>query len=276
MKKLKVVLIIFLLIFLLAGIGLAVFNFYVPKSSALLIETSPASTVYIDGEEVGRTPYTSIRKPKEILLRLVPDTFGRPLAPFEGKVNLNSGVETVVRRYFGTSDIYTEGEILSFEKLPARDTIGINVTTDPSNAQIEIDSVSKGTSPFTSSSIDKGVHTIKISLSGYKDRSIEVDLEDGFKLIADIKLSKIETPEEVLEEKPTEISQSMVRILTTPTGFLRVRQEATTSAKEIAQVKPGDEYLLIEKDTTGTWYRISIKEGLEGWVTSQYAEVFEG
>ena len=273
MKKLRSLLIVLLVIFCLAAVGLVIFNFFVPKASGLLIETSPASTVYIDGEEVGRTPYTSLRKSGEMSLRLIPDSFGQPLAPFEEKINLVSGVETVVRRYFGSSEIFTEGEILSFEKLPSKSSTGVTIISDPENVQIEINGVSKGATPYTSTNIESGVSKLKLTANGYKSRELEVSLIKGYKLISFIKLSKVEAPKIVEEVKKEVIEEKLVRILKTPTGFLRVRNEASSSAQEVGQVKPGEEYKLLGEDEKGEWFKIFFKEGITGWVTGQYSEI---
>lgn len=273
MKKLRSLLIVLLVIFCLAAVGLVIFNFFVPKASGLLIETSPASTVYVNGEEVGRTPYTSLRKSSEISLRLIPDSFGQPLAPFEEKINLVSGVETVVRRYFGSSETFTEGEILSFEKLPSKNSTGVTVITDPENVQIEINGVSKGATPYTSTSVESGISKLKLLANGYKSREVEVSLIKGYKLIGFIKLSKAEAPVSVEETKKVAVEEKFVKILKTPTGFLRVRGEASSSAKEVGQVKPGEEYIMLGEDEKGDWFNILIKEGVTGWVTSQYSEV---
>lgn len=270
MKKQRYLFIILISVFSLAGAALVIFNFFVPKASGLLIETSPASTVYINGEEVGRTPYTSLKSPGEITLRLIPDSFGMPLAPYEEKINLVSGVETVVRRYFGASETFTEGEVLSFEKLASKDTSGVTVITNPENVQVIIDGVSKGISPYTTQEIENGVKKIKLSAEGLKDREIEVNLVSGYKLVAFIQLSKVEAQKKVEVEENT---VKMVKILETPTGFLRIRKEASSSAAEVGRVKEGEEYELIGESTQGDWYKISPKEDVTGWVTSQYSEV---
>jgi len=275
MRKLRTILIVLLVLFTLAGAGIAVFNFLVPKSGGLLIETGPASTVYINGEEVGRTPYTSLRKAGEITLRLIPDSFGQPLSPFEEKINLVSGVETVVRRYFGDSAEKTEGEILSFEKLPTKSETGIIVVSEPEGAQVVIDTLSKGTSPYSATSLESGVHTLKLSVNGYKDRSVELNLIKGFKLVAYVKLAKLDIQENKVEEVVKPVTQKLVKILSTPTGFLRVRSEASSSAKEVGQVKPGGEFGYLGESEDGDWYKINFDEELEGWVTGQYSEVIE-
>ncbi len=270
MKKQRYLFIALIIIFTIAGAVLIIFNFFVPKASGLLVETSPASTVYVNGEEVGRTPYTSLKSPGEITLRLIPDSFGTPLSPYEEKINLVSGVETVIRRYFGANETATEGEVLSFEKLSSKNISGITVITDPEGAQITIDGVSKGVSPYTTSEIEQGVKNIKLSAEGLKDREIEVNLVAGYKLVAFIKLAKVETVKKAEVKNET---IKMVKILETPTGFLRVRKEASSSASEVGRVSEGEEYELIDENTQGDWYKISPEKNIVGWVTSQYSEI---
>ena len=68
---------------------------------------------------------------------------------------------------------------------------------------------------------------------------------------------------------PTPISGDTVTILNTPTGFLRVREDASTGAVEVGRVTPGDTLPLI--DEVSGWYKIQLTDGKEGWVSSQYA-----
>ncbi|MDP3917927.1 MAG: hypothetical protein Q8Q30_02005, partial [Candidatus Woesebacteria bacterium] len=48
-------------------------GFFDLQEAGVLIEADPISTVYIDGQEVGKTPYEANRKPEEITLRIKPD-----------------------------------------------------------------------------------------------------------------------------------------------------------------------------------------------------------
>ena len=61
----------------------------------------------------------------------------------------------------------------------------------------------------------------------------------------------------------------------TPTGFLRVRSEPSSIAKEIGQVEPGNVYYFLEQDTVTGWLKIEYEEGKEGWISSQYAKRVE-
>ncbi len=62
-----------------------------------------------------------------------------------------------------------------------------------------------------------------------------------------------------------------VKILDTPTNFLRVRAEAKSDASEVAQVKPGQMFSFFQ--TTEGWHQIEYATGKKGWVSGQYSEV---
>lgn len=64
-----------------------------------------------------------------------------------------------------------------------------------------------------------------------------------------------------------------VKITTTPTGWLRVRSEASASGEEVARVNPGEMYAL--KDEKSGWYQIEYEKGKMGWISGQYAQKYE-
>jgi hypothetical protein len=61
----------------------------------------------------------------------------------------------------------------------------------------------------------------------------------------------------------------MVKILPTPTGWLRVRAGAGLNHEEVAKVNQGESYELLEE--ASGWSKIKLSDGKEGWVSSQYA-----
>ena len=73
----------------------------------------------------------------------------------------------------------------------------------------------------------------------------------------------------------------MVEILSTPTNFLRVREEASTQSDEIARVTPGKKYVLLEEDEESDWVKIEYEEATEyeeaksGWVSGEYVKKVE-
>jgi hypothetical protein len=276
--KAKQALIIVLGIVILIAILLSVFNFLVPKGAGILIETDPPSSVYINNEEVGRTPFSTVRKPGEVVIKIIPDSFGTPLPPYETKTTLVSGVQTVLRRKIAESEDVSEGELISFERTD-KGQLGMAIVSDPESAQISIDGQVRGFSPYNSSNISEGEHSLSVSANGYVTRSIQVKAVSGYKLIALVKLARSNEPINTDENSPgqqqEEAKKQLVEILSTPTGFLRVRSEPSTLANEVGQVKPGETYELVEEDIDTGWFKIIIAEGKEGWVTNQYAKIIE-
>ena len=276
--KAKQALIIVLGIVVLIAILLSVFNFLVPKGAGILIETDPPSSVYINNEEVGRTPFSTVRKPGEVVIKIIPDSFGTPLPPYETKTTLVSGVQTVLRRKIAESEDISEGELISFERID-KGQLGMAIVSDPESAQISIDGQVRGFSPYNSSNISEGEHSLSVSANGYVTRSIQVKAVSGYKLIALVKLARSSEPINTDENSPgqqqEEAKKQLVEILSTPTGFLRVRSEPSTLANEVGQVKPGETYELVEEDTDTGWFKILIAEGKEGWVTNQYVKIIE-
>ena len=99
MGKLKIVGLALVLAVLILGVSFFVIGYLKPKSAGLLIETNPEAIVFINGEQVGRTKYDETMKPGEVTIKLVPDSFDKPLAPYETKLNLVSGIKTILRDF---------------------------------------------------------------------------------------------------------------------------------------------------------------------------------
>jgi len=275
---------IFGLIFIGGGFIVALAFFLIgilkPKTAGVFIDTNPASAVFINGLQVGRTPYRDNKqKTGEVVIKLIPESFEIPLVPFETKLNLVNGIETVIRREFGETDEFSSGEIISFEKL-SKSEISLVVISNPDSAQLIIDGQTKAFTPYKAGTITPGEHTISISSKDYVDKTIKVKTQQGYKLTAIINLQKsrnIATPTPTPEiEKKT-----LVEILDTPVGFLRVRAEPSTLGEEVGQVKPNEEYVLVEEDEKTGWYKIELvpaKDGGEakaGWISNQYAKKIE-
>src|SRR3989344_3635233 len=97
----KWVLIAGVVLIILGIVGFFARSHFGSAQAGILIQTNPQAAVFIDGEEVGSTPYQVQRKAGDVELRLVPSSAGTPLAPWETKLILTAGIETVVRRDFG-------------------------------------------------------------------------------------------------------------------------------------------------------------------------------
>ncbi|MEJ2347824.1 MAG: PEGA domain-containing protein, partial [Patescibacteria group bacterium] len=244
--------------------------------AGLLIEGTPAANVFIDGEHVGRTPYDGTRNPGEVVIKLVPESFDSPLAPFETKVTLVSGIKTVIRREFGETDDDSSGEIISFEKMGGKET-SLSIVSIPDAAQVSIDGSVRGFAPYKTSSITPGEHQIIVYAPGFFEKTFTVKAVEGYKLTTVVKLKPNgeEVPAEG-EETPEEPKQEEVKILTTPTGFLRVRSEPSTAGEEVGQVTPGEKYPYLDTDEDTGWFKIEYEDGEEGWISNTYAKKVDG
>ena len=243
-----------------------------PKKAGILIETTPSSTVFVNGVQVGKTPYSGTFDPGEINLKLVPDALDKPLVLFETRLLLSSGIQTVVKREFGETVDLSGGEIISFEKT-GESKPAIAVVTDPDSAQISIDGKAYGFAPYKTSQVTASAHQVAVSLNGYAERMVNVKAISGYKLTLIVKLAKdvnkLEpTPTPAATPKP----EVKVEILPTPNGFLRVREFSSTTSGEIARVNPKDQFILIEESEDKSWYKIEYQTGQFGWISSQYAK----
>jgi hypothetical protein len=286
MGKLKIATIAVVAIALILALTFFLFDYLKPKVAGIYIESYPSATVYIDGMEVGRTPYEKTQKPGEVVIRLIPDSFEFPLAPYETRVNLTAGVKTVINRYFGGTDEASSGEIISFEKIDKRQ-VSLAVVSIPDSAELLIDGSERAFTPHRTTSISPGTHTIFLKAEGYQERQIDVMTHEGYKLTAVVKLARVEREDGAEAESENAVGGGVeeegvekVRILSTPTNFLRVRSEPSTLGQEVGTVDPGEIYELLETDEKTGWFKIKFihqdsGEEKEGWITNQYAQVLD-
>jgi len=154
------------------------------------------------------------------------------------------------------------------------------VISIPDGAQVSLDSQTRGRTPIKITDLETKEYHLEVAADGYQKRDFVVKAVSGYLLTAEVKLAAqpgnvegVTTPE--VPEEPTEETVEKVKILTTPTGFLRVRQEPTTQSVELGQVVPGEEYILLAIDEKSGWFKIEYETDKEGWVTNQYARKVE-
>lgn len=268
MKK-KIIKIILVITGIIA-IGLLILfllGFFDLQEAGVLIEADPASTVYIDGQEVGKTPYEVNRKPGEISLRIKPDNVNDiVLDDYETKINLVSGIRTIVKRVFRETEEASSGVVVSFEKLGGKESY-VTAVSVPDNAQVLIDNKIYGYTPLRVK-VPAGDHNLIVSADKYLEKSLPIRVYAGYKLTVSVKLAKMDAPA-VEQEKPVEEIKTKVKIDKTDIGFLRVRQEAGIDFPEVAQVKPDEEYEVIEENEDGSWFKIKSGE-VKGWVSGEF------
>ncbi len=252
------------------------------QEAGILVESDPSAVVYINDQEVGKTPYEVNRNPGEITLRIKPESVENIiLDDYETKINLIPGIKTIVKRVFRETEDYSSGVVVSFEKLGGIESY-VTVVSVPDNSQVLIDGKAYGYTPLRVK-IPAGDHTLVISSDKYLEKSLPIRVYAGYKLTASVKLAKSDKPKEpeqlaVLGETTETSNLGRIKINKTDIGFLRVRSGANTGFPEIAQVKPDEEYEILEEGEHAQWYKIKIvsttNEGatneIEGWVSSEF------
>lgn len=277
----KILLFIFPII--LAFIVFLIIQFFVNRTSgkgALQVTSNPKSTVYLNGKAIGQTPLCKCEVNDminigEYTVRLVP--VSGSFSPFEEKIKISKSVLTVVDRTFG-SGATSDGSVISLSPLDNSKGMELLVISFPDNAQVMVDGNSSGRTPISIKDLTESDHEVKIIKDGYKEKSIKIRMVLGYKLLVEAFLG---INQEAISITPTitpSVNPSLsltpsfkrVLILQTPTGFLRVRNDASLGSAEIARVLPGEIYDLLDEQVG--WFKIKLKDGQIGWISSQYAQ----
>jgi hypothetical protein len=222
---------------------------------------------------------------------------------WEGKVNLVSGTLTTVHREFGATPDKSHSYTLSFEKLSNSKDSSISIISLPPNATVSIDGKPAGFTPITND-VNPGPHVFSFTAPGYQDKIVNGAIQEGYRLILNLTMATMDivpvviptptatpsaslSPTPSTKPKPTAtiaitplpkqattsaMVKPYVEILDTPTGFLRVRDSASTGGVEVARVNPGDRFAYKEIETAG-WFSIEYIKGTWGFVSSQYAKI---
>lgn len=277
---------------LLAGCNLNPFA----KKAGIQVTAHPDANVMINGESVGKTPYyIDSKQPGNYTVQMTSIDTGQS---WEGKVNLLGGTLTTVHREFGETEDKSHSYTLSFEKLSDSKSAGVNIVSLPTNATISIDGSPQGFTPV-SLDIDAGPHVFTFTAPGFQDKIVNASVQQGYRLNLNFTMSVLDitptpTPEmatpsaELVTPTPTKttaitplpkqatssaiMAKPYVEILSTPTGWLNVREDASTTANIVAKVNPGDKFAYKESDASG-WYQIEYLTGEWGYVSSTYAKL---
>ena len=243
---------------------------------ALQVTSVPQSKVYLDSKLLGTTPLCACELQQMLdvgdhTVKLVP--LQGNFRPFEEKITINKGTLAVVDRTFADNG-ESDGSIISLSPLNEKKDVEILVVSLPDKANVFLDNNPVGSTPLLLRNVSESDHDLRVTLTGYKDKSIKIKTASGFKLNSVIflgishDLSNEPTASPSAALVPT-VTVSKVLILNTPTGFLRVREDSSISSPEITQVKPGEEYELVSEKEG--WFEIKLADGGKGWISSSYA-----
>lgn len=250
---------------------------FLPKGrGALQVTSNIQAKVFLNGKLIGSTPLCKCEISDRIeeglyTLQLIPsDSF----STFITKIKINKNVLTALDRTFLPGS-YASSYVLMLEK-NFTNTADLEIYSIPSESLVSIDGNDSGVTPFVSKNISVSDHEIELQKGGFGKKTIRLRTRPGFKLIVQAVLGTIPGANEVLPGQeippsptPTLAQKDTVIILTTPTGFLRVRSEANINSAEIGRVNPND-ILQIISEKPG-WYEIQFQEKT-GWISSDFAK----
>lgn len=253
----------------------------------LKIISSPEASLFVDNVAISKTPFEGRYKVGEYLLKLIPEGNATDTASWQGRVKVYKNSLTYVNRELGTTDISSAGEIFYPTKMETAPKVAgtgeIAIETEPNGAIVKLDNDEKGVASLILSDVPKGTHEINVYLPGFFPRTQKINVDEGYRVNAFFKLAidlsqKQATPSAQLNSKAATNGAQLttlfkVKILDTPTGFLRVREDASISASEEAQVDPGETFDVLEEKSS--WYRISYEPNKEGWISAEYTEKVE-
>ena len=276
MKRFFYIFILILITVLLFGFVLFLLNTKKEKG-ALQVTSDPVTKVYINGIQIGQTPLCKCElkdmlKAGEYTIKLVP--ISGNFLPFEQKITISPKVLTVVDRNFGPTGL-ENGSVISLTQISESKDAQISVVSFPDAVQVFLDNNLEGQTPILLKNITDSDHELKLTKEGYKDKIVRIRTVLGYKLDSLIFMGINPEVATASAANPNStpsatIVVSKVLILNTPTGFLRVREEASIASKEITQVKPRESYNLLDEKTG--WYKIKVDDKTSGWISSQYAK----
>ncbi|MFH2019481.1 MAG: PEGA domain-containing protein [bacterium] len=285
------------LVFSLLLGGCTIKNPLLKKPAGLEVSSTPSTTVFLDGKNVGTTPYSDHNlKPGKYTVKLIPTTSDVTAQPWETQVELIPQVTTIVNRIFATSEVNAEGYVLQLLKV-AGDKTYLSVISDPDTVNLTLDGKPQGFTPVTMLEISPGSHQLDLVSPGYKPQQLSVSGENGYNLIVNVKLSPVEitltpvstatpsaspdvdsTPSASLvpspssSASPSTLPPPYVIIKETGTGWLRIRAEASGTSEELGKVDVGEKLKYLNETTETGWMKVEF-EGKPGWLSGKYADL---
>lgn len=233
----------------------------VDKPAALQVSSIPEASIFLDGKHLGKTPFFSDQLKSGVhTLKITASE-----ATYVQKIDLFPETLTVVNRELNDNFLAQSGEVLWLEN--GKNSVFINST--PDQAEVAINGNFKGKTPLFVNDLTPGEYKVTLTKIGYIEREFSIKTSSKYQLTANVTLAS-EIAKNVNNLQPQDKQNvSMLQILSTPQGFLRVRKEPSLDSPEIGQVNTGDNLEIIQE--TPDWVKISF-EGKLGWVSAKYTK----
>jgi len=224
MKKLLVI-----SLFALVLAGCSAIPWVGKKQAALQVNSTPAASVYLNGNHVGQTPFFDDKiKPGEYTVRILVEN--DPTKDWQTKLTLTPQIVTVLNRSFGSTAEESSNYLLQLEPLASKDKGELSIITIPDNVIVKIDGQPEGFSPTVVRNIAEGEHTVTLTAPGYQEMTIQTQTKKGYKLVVSAQLGQLPTEAET-GEVATGSAQLQDKVATksaTPTPTKKVGITSTT------------------------------------------------
>lgn len=192
----KKVLLLLVFSVILSGCSLP---FLSSKKAALQVNADPQSSVFLNGNHVGQTPFFDENlKPGDYSVKIQSDSQQDQV--WEADVTLNSQVVTVVSRKFGDTTEKSSSYIIQMESMASDNDTEVSIVTIPDNVIVKLDGQPEGFSPISLKDISEGDHTVTLSAPGYMEEVINVSVKGGYKMIISATLGRSQILPEPVEE----------------------------------------------------------------------------
>lgn len=251
------------------------------EKGALQITTNIKAQILLNGKYIGEAPLCKCNAQDviptgEYELKIIPQD--KSVSEYDVRVKILPNVLTAVDRTF-LPGAYASAYIITLEEKSTKDA-ELFISAIPDGALVSIDSNPSGVTPLTEKTLPPSEHEIEIQKQGFAKKTIRVRTVPGFTLVVNAILGVESGEEEILspteeklpdEETATVKPNKIAEISSTPTGFLRVREGAGRNFAEVAQVKPGEKYPVLEEQDE--WIKIQIDTQVSGWVSSDFTVI---
>ena len=297
MKRLRLIALLILASTLLTACQLSLP--YQKKAGLQVITEGGSASLFLNDQYLDTTPYINKKiLPGAYRLKIQPSEEGK--VPFETPLRLNQGILTVVTWKAGSRPETSGGVIYEMEKIGGKKT-QLSIVTIPDGALVQIDGGEQQIAPLVLDNVAPGEHRIALTQPSYEGQEHTINIVEGFKLSASVKLARLEgesmppsspsppiptatsaatvtTATTSASKAATQSSQTVAkpRVLIKATGYqvqgievLRVRSAPSSAGTEIGQAPVGS-YLPYAGESQAGWYAVTF-EGKTGWVSAQYA-----
>ncbi len=239
----------------------------------LRVESNVESDVYVNGEHIGVTPLTHETLATKTLLKVVPHEKNSDYLPYETALSLTPQTKTIVRHNFSSAFSGTTTQIMSL-KNESKNSSPITIVTNPESAYVFVNNEYMGTSPLR---IEKppSTYSVQVMHTGFQAMQVTLKSVLGYNLTAFLDLAAQPDVDRNTNQSASRAQQgtSIVTILKTPTGYVRVHESPQESAQEISRAIIGREYQFEAYSPLKDWIEINLNASESGWILTKYATV---